>query len=71
MHQAIITATITDATPAIITALLHDTRTDHDTHNAARKNPAKSAITHSFLRNTVMRHLRPRSAAAPTWGRRG
>jgi hypothetical protein len=44
MHQATITATITDATPGIITALLLDARTDHDTHAPGRKNPAKAAI---------------------------
>ena len=44
MHQAIITATVTDATPGIITALLADARTDDDTHDPARKNPAKTAI---------------------------
>jgi hypothetical protein len=56
MHQATITATITDATPGIIAALLQDTRTDHDTHNLARKNPAKAAMTHPLLRDA--RNLR-------------
>jgi site-specific DNA recombinase len=45
MHQATIRATITDATPAIIQALLNDARTDHDTHNPARRNLPKAAIT--------------------------
>jgi len=45
MHRATITATITDATPGIIAALLQDARTDHDTHDPRRKNPAKAAMT--------------------------
>jgi len=44
MHTATITATITHATPGIITALLQDIRTDHDTHDAGRKNLAKAAM---------------------------
>jgi site-specific DNA recombinase len=56
MHQATITATITDATPGIIAALLQDSRTDHDTHDPRRKNLAKAAITPHFLRNA--RNLR-------------
>jgi len=43
-HQATITATITDQTPGIIAALLADARTDHDTANPARTNPAGAAI---------------------------
>jgi hypothetical protein len=43
-HQATITATITDQTPAIIAALLDDPRTDHDTDNPASKNSPIAAI---------------------------
>jgi hypothetical protein len=43
-HQATITATITDATPAIIQALLEDPRTDHDTADPARKNSPVAAM---------------------------
>jgi site-specific DNA recombinase len=66
MHQATITATITDATPGIIAALLADARTDHDTHNPARKNPAKAAITPPSLRDA--RILRNDGGAAGPHG---
>jgi site-specific DNA recombinase len=55
-HQATITATITDHTPAIIAALLNDPRTDHDTHNPARKNSPIAAIGAKYLRD----HENPR-----------
>jgi len=44
-HQATITATITDQTPAIIAALTADPRTDHDTPDPARKNSPTAAIS--------------------------
>jgi len=61
MRQATITATITDATPGIIAALLHDGRTDHDTHDPRRKNPAKAAIAPPFLRDN------PRASSSRLW----
>jgi len=63
MRQATITATITDATPAIIRQLLADTRTDHDTNNpqpsAARKNPPQTAISVQTFQD-----LLPRASSA-------
>jgi hypothetical protein len=47
IHQATITAKITDATPRLIQALLDDPRTDHDTHVPARTNPPMSAMRYS------------------------
>ncbi len=44
MQQATITATITDATSAIIAAKVADACTDDDTHDPARKNPPKASI---------------------------
>ena len=59
MNQATITAKITDATPQLIQALLEDPRTDHDTHDPARKNPPISAITLLTLPNTTTLHENP------------
>jgi hypothetical protein len=48
-NQVTITATITDTTPGIITALLNDSRTDDDTVTP-RKNPPNAAMAHASVR---------------------
>jgi site-specific DNA recombinase len=65
-HQATITATITDATPALIAALLTDPRTDHDTAGPARKNPAIAPIAATLLRQD--RCLRDHAGPPPGAG---
>jgi len=58
-HQATITATITDQTPGIIAALLADARTDHDTANPERTNPAGAAMRPLSFRDHEIRRLGP------------
>jgi hypothetical protein len=73
LNQATIRATITDQTPGIIQALLTDLRTDHDTANPERTNPAITAMRTIFFRDHGKGHAgkagRRNRRLAPSAGR--
>ena len=59
LHQATITATITDQTPGIIAALITDPRTDDDSANPERTNPPIAPMRVLFFRDHEISRLGP------------